>query len=256
MSRTMHATSSPRHRTRSGRRATHVVLTMLTIALVAVSITTELPVAAQARAVTAVVHTSPPEPQPGDDVAVEVTVDGCPVGPATVEIYLTTSDGRTQQSELMTRRPARTTLLWRTRASLELGSALAGWYGVRIICGSFRPLKEPMTNTLFAVGASVRHHAELEVTSPSSVRVTGDRCTGTSMEYVIVDALRGRGSFEPDGSIPVSSDGSWSGDVAVDDGVEPGAIALRLRCVSTNAYDRPVYVYFDRTNEVVVPRPA
>lgn len=251
----MHAIRTQRRPVGSIRH-TPAWATLLAVAMLALSIvpmfSAEAPVAAQARAVTAIVHTNPPQPQPGDDVAVEVTVEGCPPGPVTAEIYLTTSDGRTQQSELMTRQPARTTLLWRTRASLELEKTIAGWYGVRIICGSFRPAKEPMTNTLFAVGASVRHRAQLAVTDQSDLRVTGDPCVGTSVEYVIVDALRGRGSFDPDGSIAVNAGGTWSADIPAGEGVEPGIVSLRLRCVSSNRFDRPVFVYYERTNEVVI----
>ena len=79
---------------------------------------------------------------------------GCAPGAVTVEIYLTTSDGATQTATLMTRAAATTNLVFRTRAVLPLPDALEGWYGARVLCGNFRPPKEAMTNTLFAVGST------------------------------------------------------------------------------------------------------
>ncbi|HNI35025.1 MAG TPA: hypothetical protein PLV93_06465, partial [Microthrixaceae bacterium] len=122
------------------RRAAAAAATLVLAAATAGA--TAPPAAGQARLVNALVRTLPERPEPGDDVTVIVGVDGCPVGAVTVELYLTSSDGATQAATLMARAAATTNLLRRTRSVVDLPVALEGWYGVRVLCGNFRPPKE------------------------------------------------------------------------------------------------------------------
>ena len=213
---------------------------------------------AQARLVNALVRTFPARPDPGNDVTVLVGVTGCPPGPVTVEIYLTTSDGATQAASLMTRTAATTNLVLRTKAVLELPDAIEGWYGARVLCGNFRPPKVAMTNTLFAVGSKPTKESNLAgdaVVAGATLPFSGNGCTGTEVEYDISGGARWPGPFVADGTIAVNPDGTWSTDLLFPTDMNPGPASVRARCVLANQYDEVVYVYYGGMTEVTVERP-
>lgn len=213
------------------------------------------PAAAQARLVNALVHTRPGRPVAGDDVAVTVSVAGCPRGDVTVEIYLTTSDGATRDATMITRAAAVTNLLFRTRAELRLPKALAGWYGARVLCGTFRPPKEAMANTLFAVGSTPLTTASLgagTIDVGGTVAYSGSGCAGSQVEYEIAQGPYPTGAFEARGTLPVRADGSWSGELTVPDDLSPGSANVRSRCVASAPDGDIVYVYYRSTNEITV----
>ncbi|HKY15512.1 MAG TPA: hypothetical protein VJM33_11360, partial [Microthrixaceae bacterium] len=110
--------------------------------------------AAQAELVTVSVRTSPEIAEPGDDVTVQVRATGCPPGGSIVEVYLTSSDTASVAAALMAREEPPSTLFFRVYAEIELPNAVEGWYGVRVVCGQFRPERKPMANTTFRVGAN------------------------------------------------------------------------------------------------------
>lgn len=239
------------------------VLTMAVTLAVIASVGTAVvgnvaPVSAQARLVNALVRTFPARPAPGDDVTVVVGVTGCPTGPVTVEIYLTTSDGASQTSTLMARAAATTNLVFRTRAVLLLPAAVQGWYGARVLCGTFRPPKVPMTNTLFAVGAKHTNESTLgaeSVAPGGSVPFSGTGCPGSKVEYDISQGAGWPGAFVADGTIPVNPDGTWLANLAFPTEITPGPALVRARCVLTNRYDDTIYVYYGDTTELQVERP-
>jgi len=255
MSHPTHADS----RTRTHRRPRRAPLLLATGLLVTTAVVAppSPPVAAQARLVNALVHTFPSRPNPGDDVTVVVDVDGCPPGPVTAEIYLTTSDGASQAATLMTRRAAVTNLLFRTRATLALPDAIEGWYGIRVLCGNFRPPKEAMTNTLFAVGPKPTKESNLagdSVRAGGTLPFSGNGCPGSTVEYDISAGARWPGPFESDGTIPVGPDGTWATDLLFPADINPGPASVRARCVLTNQYDETIYVYYGGMTEVTVER--
>ena len=231
-----------------------VALAMASLALV-IAGAPAAPASAQARLVNALVHTVPERPQPGDDIVVTVNVTGCAPGDVTVEIYLTTSDGASRTATMMTRAAATTNLVFRTRSVLSLPDALAGWYGVRVLCGNFRPPKEPMANTLFSVGPSptaVARLAATTVTLGGSVAFLGTGCAGSAVEYQMSQGAFPTGAFTPDGSLPVGADGSWTGEIAVPEEMSTGSATVRSRCVATNKYGDTVEVYYPSIDELTV----
>lgn len=227
-----------------------VALAIAALSLTAVVGAPATPAGAQARPVNALVHTFPPRPEPGDDVVVRVDVTGCPPGPVTVEIHLATDDGANRYSTLMGRSAARTNLLGRTHGTVALTAALRGWYGARILCGSFRPPREPMTNTLFAVGPTPPPPATVETTTVArgdSVAYEGRDCAGALVEYSLTSGHRTPGRFDPDGSTLVGPDGSWRAEVVIPLDVPAGPMTLRARCVAANLLGEPAYVYEPRS---------
>lgn len=241
-------------RTRVARLAAAAIAVVSVLAVPAAS---DLPAAAQARLVNASVRTFPARPDPGADVTVVVSVAGCPPGPVTAEIYLTTSDGATQAASLMTRAPAVTNLVRRTKAVLQLPDAIEGWYGARILCGNFRPPKVAMTNTLFAVGSKPTKESNLagdRVAAGGSLTFSGTGCPGPTVEYDISSGARWPGPFTADGSIDVGPDGSWATDLRFPADLNPGPASVRARCVLTNQYDETIHVYYGGMTELEVER--
>jgi hypothetical protein len=206
------------------------------------------PSAAQAAYVTVSVHTDPPTPQPGDDVSVTVRVASCPPGGSVVELLLTDPDDATSTSAtVMAESAARTTLLWRTRAVLELPSAIEGWYGARVRCGTFVPEHVPMANTYFAVGANPTKRASLSanrVVEGGSLRFEGDGCPGRTVEYDVENYLGHARSFVPTGTIPTRPDGTWAGDVRFPVDLVPGRVTVSARCAVRNQFGDTVYVSY------------
>jgi len=198
---------------------------------------------AQARPVLVDVRTTPELPEPGDDVAVRVSIQGCPPGPAAVEIYLETNDGVSRTTDLMARQPARTSMMWSLRTTLPLSDAAPGWYGVRVVCGTFRPAREPLATTRFVVGARPNGRvgvAAPEVPAGTSITVTGDQCRGDSADASLTSTADAIEEYEPDVEVLVSPDGTWSIDLPVPAGTRPGRVSVRARCLATNQYGRRI----------------
>lgn len=238
------------------RRAAAAAATLVLAAATAGA--TAPPAAGQARLVNALVRTLPERPEPGDDVTVIVGVDGCPVGAVTVELYLTSSDGATQAATLMARAAATTNLLRRTRSVVDLPVALEGWYGVRVLCGNFRPPKEAMANTLFAVGAKPTKESNIagdHVLPGETLPFSGNGCPGADVEYDISGGARWPGPFVADGSIPVEPDGTWATDLLFPADTSPGPASVRARCVTRSPYDEELYIYYGGMTEITVDRP-
>jgi len=206
---------------------------------------------AQARLVNAIVHTSPERPDPGDDITVEVGVTGCPSGPVTVEIYLTTDDGAERSATLITRASARTTLLFRVKARLDLPAAIEGWYGTRVLCGTYRPPRDPMANTLFSVGIPSSKQLVLssdEVAKAATVVLRGTGCpsgNGATVEYDVTAAAAASSAFAADGTVEVQPDGTWTADVAMPAEIVTASSVIRARCITLTEDAVPAYVYYE-----------
>ncbi len=210
---------------------------------------------AQAEIVRVVVRVEPESPAPGDDVSVKVRVRGCPPGDARVEAYLSTSDGASQVAALMGRAPLITTMFFQAHATIALPQAIEGWYGVRVVCGSFKPARVPMPNTTFAVGAKPDKTSRLIGTSViqgEKLRLEGNGCPGTQVEYQVIKAGLGAGGFTADGSIATNADATWGGDITFPGSLSPGAAEVRSRCVVTNRYGDIVTINYGERNPVTI----
>jgi hypothetical protein len=219
------------------------------------------PVAAQAAYVTVSVHTDPASPRPGDDVSVTVRVASCPPGTSVVELLLAdAADRNATTATVMAEAAARTTLLWRTRAVLALHSAIEGWYGARVRCGTFVPEHVPMANTYFAVGANPTKTATLsatQVVQGGSLHFEGNGCPGPTIEYDVSEYTGRANPFVPTGTIPTRPDGTWAGDVPFPPGLTPGRVTVSARCAVRNQYGETVYVSYGQPLGVtLLPAPA
>lgn len=210
-------------------------------------LTSSTPAHGQANLVTVLVRTDPPLPDAGDDVTVAVRIAGCPPGVTDAEAYLSSDDGVTATATLMARAQARTSLLWRTRAIIELPDALEGWYGVRVVCGSFRPARGPMANTYFLVGTDPTKEIRLggtEVVEGGTLPLSGTGCPGSAVEYSITQAEVRLGPFIPQGRIPVNPDGTWSAEIEFPEALLPGPAEVRARCLFRNSLDLEVEINY------------
>jgi hypothetical protein len=216
------------------------------------------PVGAQASYVTVAVRTDPADPEPGDDVAVTVRVASCPPGSSVVELLLASSNQNNDTSAaVMAESAARTSLLWRTKAVLELPDAIEGWYGARVRCGSFVPDHVPMANTYFAVGAKPTKESSLsadEVTEGGTLHFEGTGCPGPAVEYDVQQYTGRVGTFLPSGTIPTNADGTWGGDILFPIQMTPGRATVKARCTIQNSYGETVYISYGRALDVVVLR--
>ena len=252
-------------RQRSGDRRRHVHetrswrLLVLAFLLVPVIVTTEPSAGAQSQLVLVTVRTRPALPQPGDDVTVAIRISGCPPGDAQVELYLTTDDGATASAALMARSPAITSLVFRAHANVVMPNAIEGWYGVRVVCGAFRPARRPMANTTFAVGANPTKQSRLVGTSVQArgtISMVGNGCPGPTVEYAVSQVELHDGPFVVAGTIPVGADGNWSGDVRIPDSIVPGSAQVKRRCVLQNQRGQTVTIdYPPGPDLLVTPAP-
>lgn len=189
---------------------------------------------AQASGVTVAVRTAPRLPAPGDAVAVTATVTGCSTGPITVEIYLSTAEASVASSGLMAEAPAHRNLLGQDKAHLALPNAYEGWYGARARCGAFRPPRQPMPGTLFAVGSRPSRHltvASTTLTLDDTLNVSGDRCPGASAELDLTQSTLANATFVADLTVPVNADGTFSAAIPLAK-AEPGVAVLKARCIA------------------------
>lgn len=212
---------------------------------------------AQARAVLATTHTTPRLPEPGDDVTVRVDVQGCPSGAAVVELYIETDDGVSRTTELMAREPVRTSMLWTAQATLRLLDAPGGWYGARVVCGTFRPPREPMVGTRFVVGArptATVRLAATEVAAGGALTVFGTGCLGGAADAQLVPSAEAVEAYTPDVEVAVQTDGAWSITLDVPKGTRPGRVVVRARCLATNQYGRRITLpYANRLIATITP---
>lgn len=214
------------------------------------------PADAQARYAQVDVRVSPADPQPGDDITVQTRISGCVPGGTTVELYLSSSDGSSGSDAMMARADASTTLLFRTKATMTLSKAPEGWYGVRVVCGQFRPARGPMANTTFAVGANPTKESTLsagQVTKGGILRFTGNGCPGTAVEYDLSQTGLHAAPFRPVGLIPVAADGTWGTDLLFGDDAKPGPTELRARCVIPAKFGDTAYIYYGLRRIIVNP---
>jgi hypothetical protein len=243
-------------RRRPAARALAAVIVGLVVA--GTMVLDAVPGGAQAAYVTVAVHPEPLDPQPGDDVAVTVRVASCPPGVSVVELLLASSDQNNDTSAaVMAESAARTSLLWRTKAVLDLPDAIEGWYGARVRCGTFVPDHVPMANTYFAVGANPTKESSLsatEVVEGSSLRFEGTGCPGPAVEYEVQQFTGRASTFVPSGSIATNPDGSWGADILFPAELPTGRANVEARCTIQNRYGETVYISYGRPIDVVVLR--
>jgi hypothetical protein len=245
-------------RPRSRRRAAALAVVLAVAAVAGVTGPAGPPAGAEAAYVTVAVHTDPPDPQPGDDVAVTVRVASCPPGAGVVELLLASSDQANRTSAaVMAESAARTSLLWRTKAVLQLPDAIEGWYGVRVRCGTFVPPHVPMANTYFAIGANPTKRSALsgtEVVEGGTLHFEGNGCPGPAVEYQVQQFTGRTSSFVPSGSIPTNPDGTWGADILFPAQLPPGRATVTARCTIQNRYGETVYISYGQPLDVTVLR--
>jgi hypothetical protein len=212
---------------------------------------------AQAAPVHVTTRTEPAVPDPGDDVSVKVRATGCPPGGALVEVYLTSTDGGSTAAALMARNEARSTLFFRVKTEVELPKALEGWYGVRVVCGQFRPPRLPMTGTTFRIGVNPDKEMRVPVTEViegRTIRIEGNGCSGTTVEYAFSQSGLHVSPFAPQGTIPVNPDGTWGADVVAPIDLAPGKAEIRARCGLVNQFGDQVWINYGGLVEIDVLR--
>lgn len=248
------------HRSSRRRTATASLVAVATLAIMASTITgvSQAPSAgAQAENIRVTVRVEPETPDPGDDVSVQVRVRGCPPGDARVEAYLSTTDGATQSAALMGRAPLITTMFYQAHATIALPKAIEGWYGVRVVCGSYRPDRVPLPNTTFAVGAKPSKRSQLignSVIEGGVLRLEGDGCPGSKVEYQVAQTGLHAGAFIANGELATNADGTWGGDVTFPVTLAPGAAEVKARCVLQNRYGDVVTINYGGQTQVTVLR--
>lgn len=226
---------------------------------VALTLMSGVPVAAQSTYVSLDVRTTPASPQPGDDVTVTARVSECPPGATLVQVLLSSSSSQSTTAALMAESLARTSLLWRTKAVVELPDAIEGWYGVRVQCGTFVPDHVPMANTYFAVGANPTkeiHLSGTEVEEGKTLTLSGSGCPGSTVEYEVQQYSGRASTFVPTGTIAVGPGGLWSGEIPFSLGLTYGLANVEARCTILNRYGESVYISYGRPLEVRVLRAA
>lgn len=212
--------------------------------------------AAQSNLVQTVTRVRPVAPTPGDDIEVEVRITGC-TERARAELYLTTDDGASQGATIMSAALSSTTLLYRTVATLRLSEAIEGWYGVRVVCGQYRPERGALPNTEFAVGAAADKASRIPITTATEgepFRVEGTGCSGSAVEVDISQTGLKAAPFAADATLPTAADGTWGGDVVVPIEMSPGQGEVRSRCVVTLPGGRSVTVPYGGITEMTILR--
>jgi hypothetical protein len=246
-----------------GRSARGAALALVIgLALVAATLTTvsaPSPAGAQAAPVQVTSRTEPEIPDPGEDVTVRVRATGCPPGGALVEVYLTSGDGASSVAALMARNEARSTLFFRVRAEVELPDAIEGWYGVRVVCGQFRPARVPMSGTTFRIGVNPTKTMSVSATQVidgGSFRIDGNGCPGDNVEYSFSQNATHVNPFTPQGALLVNADGTWGGDIIAPPGLLPGRAEIRIRCGLINQFGDQVWINYAGELEIeVLPGP-
>jgi hypothetical protein len=234
-------------RLRTPLRITLVVIALATMATVLA--TGAPPSGAQAQLVTVSTRTDPEFPKAGDDVKVIVRADGCPPGNAVVETYLVSSDDTTRSTARITRQEFPSTLFFQLDADVKLPKALEGWYGVRVVCGQYRPPREPITNTYFRVAPDAAKSMTAlapQVKIGASLPVTGTRCpAGSKVDVGFTQSPIRAAIFTPQATLNVNPDGSWFGSIPFTGTVSPGRARVRARCTLTTPLGDLIWINYD-----------
>jgi hypothetical protein len=203
---------------------------------------------AQAEQVTVSTRTTPDFPKAGDDVTVRVRANGCPPGNAVVETYLVSSDDTTSSTALITHDEDPTTLFFQLSAEVHLPHALEGWYGVRIVCGQYRPAREPIPNTYFRVAPDPAKHLVVLATQAhrgGPLAVSGTACPGTTAEIGFSQSPIHAENFKASANLLVTPNDTWGGTITIPDNVLLGRTKVRARCTLTTAGGDTIWINYD-----------
>ena len=241
---------------------THRPFPVLGIALTLVLVAAVAPapgVGAQAGLVSVVTRTAPQSPEAGEDVVVKVRANGCPAGNALWHIYLTSNDGSSTNAALMVENTSRPTVLFRIADVMTLEDPPPGWYGVRVVCGQFRPARQPLAGTRFRVGSA--DSVEFELASDTVdlngvLGISGSGCSGETVELDIRSASLARAPFLVREEIAVNEDGTWASLIDVPQITGVGASEVRARCVLRNQMGEIAYLNYDGSQVFTIITPA
>ncbi len=202
---------------------------------------------------------TPARPAADQPVSVKVRAANC-AGEGTTEgvraeVFVLGDDTSTASAALLGRATATTSMWFRATATVQIDAAPKGWYGVRVLCGSFRPARGALPGTTFAVGAEAVRTARAatdSVTAGGTVRVEGDGCSGPAVEYEVARGAVSTAAFQPAGSIPTTPDGTWSGDVTVPPQLPAGPATVRVRCLVEGIDGTQVELRYDEVPTITV----
>jgi hypothetical protein len=203
---------------------------------------------AQAQAVTVSTRTTPDFPKAGDDVTVRVRANGCPPGNAVVETYLVSSDETSRSTALITHQEFPTTLFFQLSAEVQLPHALEGWYGTRIVCGQFRPAREPIANTYFRVAPDPSKKMAVfatQVHRGGPMSLTGTACPGTTVDVGFSQSPIRAVNFKSSANLQVNPNGTWGGAITVPNILAIGRTRILARCSLTTAVGEQVWINYD-----------
>lgn len=217
------------------------------------------PAGAQAAPVRVRVSTTPARPAAGEQVEVRVRAANCAgegiIEGVRAEVFVLGDDTSTASAALVGRGTATTSLWFRATAAIELEAPPKGWYGVRVLCGSFRPPRGALPGTTFAIGAEDTRTARAladSVPAGGTVRVEGGGCSGPAVEYEVARGAVSTAAFQPAGSIPTAPDGTWSGDVVVPPSMPAGPATVRVRCLVEGIDGTRVELRYDEVPTITV----
>ncbi len=209
----------------------------------------------QARPITIDVLQSPDPAQVGDDVTATIAVEGCPGGEIVAQVLRETDDGEVLEAALMAQVEGTSSADRSALLEVTMSDAYRGWYGVRVVCGEYRGPQRALPGSYFQVGMNDRIRATLSATTVKpggSLTLSGDSCRGSSVEYDITQMSIAAPIFDPEGSIPVGPDGTWSAPVPYPKNVGLGRTDMDARCVMTNERGEVFHDYYDRPEQVIV----
>jgi hypothetical protein len=211
---------------------------------------------AQAEPVTVSTRTTPEFPKAGDDVTVRVRATGCPPGNAIVETYIVSSDETKRSAALITESEYPTTLFFQLSAEVRLPHAIEGWYGVRIVCGQYRPAREPIANTYFNVASDPAKQMQVlttQVHRNGPLSLSGTACPGTAVAIGYTQSPIRVQNFKAISHLQVNAGGSWGGTVTVPAILALGRTQLGVRCTLTTAGGDAVWINYDDIYLNVLP---
>jgi hypothetical protein len=206
------------------------------------------PAGAQAEQVTVSTRTTPDFPKAGDDVTVQVRANGCPPGNAVVETYVVSSDETTRSTALISHDEDPTTLFFQLSAQVKLPHALEGWYGVRVVCGQYRPPREPIANTYFRVAPDPAKHLSVlatQVHRNGPFALSGTACPGTTVQIGFSQSPIRAVNFKANGNLLVNPNGNWGGTITIPPDLLLGRTRVRARCTLTTAGGDEIWINYD-----------
>jgi hypothetical protein len=224
-------------------RAVRLLSTVLLVLATATLTAGGPPAAAQATNVLVQVLVPPQPIVAGGAATIDVRANGCSAN-GRAELYLMAQPVDTGGlSQLIAVSDTATTVLGRTVARLRLTDALAGWYGVRVVCGDSRPSRTGQPGTTFQVAPAENFRLTVppEAKLAEPVPVSGSGCQGGHVQAGLVQD--GSLNVRSDAQTSAAPDGTWALNLTRA-GLRAGNTVVTARCVITLPGRRDVSVIY------------